>query len=119
MRTGLRIWGLLLIALAALPLSADTKRDWRDGTIVKVESEDIAPPSHAQRFFYTIDTGDVLLIATEKVVWRWSKPSQMEVGDTVKWAMRKNDVYIVGSDGKEHTLSLRRQDPKPQVEKKR
>ncbi len=115
----MRTWGLLLIALAALPLSAVSKRDWQDGTITQVDSEDIAPPSHAQRFYYTIDTGKELLITTEKVVFRWSKPSQVSVGDTVKWAMNKNDVYILDPDGKERTLSLRRRDPKPAAEKKR
>ena len=114
----MRTLGLLLIGLAALPLCAGSKRDWQDGTIVQVDSEDIAPPSHAQRFYYTIDTGKELLITTEKVVWRWSKPSQVAVGDTVKWAMRKSDVYIVDSEGKEHTLSLRRRDVKAAVEKK-
>lgn len=115
----MKTWGLLLIALAALPLCAESKRDWRDGTIVQVDSEEIAPPSHAERFFYTIDTGNELLITTEKIVWRWSKPSQVAVGDTVKWAMRKNEVYILAADGKEHTLSLRRRDAKPPAEKKR
>jgi hypothetical protein len=103
---------VFLAGLFAFELSAETKRDWHLGKMVKVDAVDIVPSTHAQRFYYTIDTGTCSLIVTEKVLLRGSQPLQASEGDIVKWAMHKKDVYVVAGDSKERVLSLRRQDCK-------
>ena len=108
----MKTFSFLFIALCTTALSGGAKRDWQDATIVKIDSEAINPPSHAQRFYYTLDTGKEFLVATDKVVFRWSKPTPVAVGDSIKWALHNQEVYILSSDGKEHTLSLRRREPK-------
>jgi hypothetical protein len=108
----MKMFPFLVIVLCAAALSGAAKRDWQDATIVKIDSEAINPPSHAQRFYYTIDTGKEFLVATDKVVFRWSKPTPVAVGDNIKWALHKQELYILSSDGNEHTLSLRRREAK-------
>ncbi|MDQ2901357.1 MAG: hypothetical protein M3Y07_16405 [Acidobacteriota bacterium] len=107
----------LSIGLMAIALFAAPKRDWREGKIVKIDAETIVEGTHAQRFYYTIDIGPSLLIVTEKAAWRWSKPSQIEEGDTVKWSLDKRRVYMISPDGIEHTLALRHREEKPERRK--
>lgn len=103
---------LLLTTVMCLAVFAETKRDWQSGKLVKIDAVDIVPNTHAQRFFYTIDTGTCQLVVTEKVVLRWSQPLQASQGETVKWAIDKKNVYVLGPGDKERMLSLRRRDCK-------
>ncbi|MDQ6664801.1 MAG: hypothetical protein M3Z23_10445 [Acidobacteriota bacterium] len=113
----MRTFMVLFASLLAGTLFAAPKRDWRDGTIVKVDAETIVEGTHAQRFYYTIDIGPSLLIVTEKAAWRWSKPAQIEEGDAVKWSLDKQRVYMISPDGVEHALELRHREEKPPARK--
>jgi len=55
---------------------------------------------------YTISTGQKVYTAREHLLFPWSKPATVNVGESVKYAIEKNKLYIVGDDGKEHKATV-------------
>jgi len=55
---------------------------------------------------YTIQAHDKTYIAREKLLFPWSKPANVTVGDQVKFAVEGRKLYILDEDGKEHKASI-------------
>src|ERR1700677_1177869 len=51
---------------------------------------------------FTIDDGQRIYVAREHLLFPWSKPALATVGEGVKFAVEKNNLYILGEDGKQH-----------------
>ena len=56
--------------------------------------------------FYVIETDDFIYQAEQRLRWRWSNSVPLTVNDSVKFAIEKNKLYVIGEDGKEYELSL-------------
>ena len=46
--------------------------------------------------------------AQEHIKWRWSKPANLTVNGTVKYAVDKRRLYVIDDDGKEHEMEIMR-----------
>ncbi len=55
---------------------------------------------------YTIQGPDKTYIAREKLLFPWSKPANVTVGDHVKFAVEGRRLYIMDEDQKEHKASI-------------
>lgn len=55
---------------------------------------------------YTIQTADKTYIAREKLLFPWSKPANVTVGDQIKFAVEGRRLYIMDEDQKEHKASI-------------
>lgn len=55
---------------------------------------------------YTIQTDTVTYKAKEKLLFPWSKPANVDVGSKVKFAIEKNTLYLVDTDGKQHKAGI-------------
>jgi len=44
--------------------------------------------------------------AQEHIKWRWSKPANLTVNGTVKYAVDKRKLYVIDDDGKEHEMEI-------------
>jgi hypothetical protein len=55
---------------------------------------------------YTIQGPEKTYIAREKLMFPWSKPAKVTVGDEVKYAIDGRKLYILDEDGKEHKASV-------------
>jgi hypothetical protein len=55
---------------------------------------------------YTIQTTNKTYVAKEKLYFPWSKPANVTVGDSLKFAVEGGKLYIVGEDQKEHKASI-------------
>ena len=60
-------------------------------------------------------------LAQERLRWRWSKPANLTVNGTVKFAVEKRRLFVIDDDGKEHEMEIVKQilrqpteQPKPQ-----
>lgn len=55
---------------------------------------------------YTIETGNRVYVAQEKLYFPWSKPAVVTVGNTLQFAVEGNKLYILGEDLKEHKATV-------------
>jgi len=55
---------------------------------------------------YTIRGAHKTYIAREKLLFPWSKPANITVGENVKYVVEKNKLIILDDDGKEHKAGI-------------
>jgi len=55
---------------------------------------------------YTIKGPHKTYIAREQLLFPWSKPANVTVGENVKYTVEKNKVFLLDDDGKEHKASI-------------
>jgi hypothetical protein len=56
--------------------------------------------------FYTIESGNKIYVASEHLLFPWSKPANIQLGEPVKFAVGKGKIFIQDDDGKEHKATL-------------
>jgi len=57
---------------------------------------------------YTIQGGGKIYTASERLLFPWSKPANVSVGETVKYVVDKNKMHFLDDDGKEHKASIKK-----------
>jgi hypothetical protein len=55
---------------------------------------------------YTIHTDTKTYIARERLLFPWSKPANVAVGEKVKYSVQKNTLYLLDDDGKQHKAGI-------------
>lgn len=55
---------------------------------------------------YTIRGASKTYIARERLLFPWSKPANVNVGETVKDVVDRNKLIILEDDGKEHKAGI-------------
>jgi hypothetical protein len=125
---------LLVIALCAW--GADNSRDWKSGTLLETEKQQVhqgttkatntegtikdkgKKADYSQSTtstttddydtfqVYTIQGDTKTYIARERLLFPWSKPVNVAVGEKVKYAIQKNTLYLLDDDGKQHKASI-------------
>lgn len=55
---------------------------------------------------YTIESGNVVYVASEQLLFPWSKPADIELGDPVQFAVKSGKMYILDSSGKQHKATV-------------
>ncbi len=126
----------ILLAAAPYVSAAATARDWQSGMLAEVEQEKIREGStrhtttdgsakdrgnktdYSQNStttttdnietyqVYTIESDKKIYVAREHLLFPWSKPADVTVGDSVKFAVEKGKLYILDDSGKEHKASI-------------
>lgn len=124
------------ICLAAASYASAAARDWQSGMLAEVEQEKINEGStrhtttdgsaknrgnktdYSQNStttttdnietyqVYTIEGDKKIYIAREHLLFPWSKPADVTVGESVKFAVEKGKLYILDDSGKEHKASI-------------
>ena len=62
---------------------------------------------------YTIEGAGKVYVGREHLLFPWSKPANITVGEPVKFAVEKNKLYILDADAKEHKATVTRVRVKP------
>lgn len=57
---------------------------------------------------YTVDAGSKIYTASEQLLFPWSKPANVTVGEKMKFAVEKNTIYILDDDGKQHKARIKK-----------
>jgi len=103
-----------LLSFAAV-VSAETKRDWKDGTwrdsnrvtdtrgAVAVGTSVVLARRVVQQF--VIETSEYLYVVEQRLKGK-AKPLPMTVNGPVRYAIDKDTVYVISEDGKEYKLDL-------------
>ncbi len=55
---------------------------------------------------YTIQGEKKTYIARERLLFPWSKPANVTVGEGVKYSVHKNTLYLLDDDGKQHKAGI-------------
>jgi hypothetical protein len=55
---------------------------------------------------YTIEMGNKIYVAREHLLFPWSKPANVTVGESVKVAVEKNKLYILDANEKQHKATI-------------
>jgi hypothetical protein len=55
---------------------------------------------------YTIETDKVIYVASERMLFPWSKPANVNVGEHIKYVVEKGKVIILDDDNKEHKATI-------------
>jgi len=55
---------------------------------------------------YTIQSGDTVFVASEHLLFPWSKPADITLGKPMKFAVEKGSMYILDEDGKQHKAAI-------------
>ena len=115
---------LVLLICISLPLAAQSKRNWQTGTWRDTArtSETVgavtngtgsggsasATTTAVRRVhqLYIIETTDYIYHAEQRLRWRWSNSVPLTVNESMKFAIEKDKIFVIGEDGKEYELSL-------------
>jgi len=128
--------GSLLVALALCTSGADISREWKSGTLFETEKQQVLTGStkrtnkdgtikdegrktdYSQTTtstntdnydtfqVYTIQGDTKTYIARERLLFPWSKPANVSVGEKVKYVVQKNTLYLLDEDGKQHKAGI-------------
>jgi hypothetical protein len=126
---------ILLALLTVLPAVA-AARNWKEGTLMGTEQNKVKEGAtttyntdgnaknkgnktdYSQNTtattsdnietyqIYTIEVGNKVYTASEHLLFPWSKPANITVGEPVKLDIEKNKLYILDDDGKEHKTTI-------------
>lgn len=55
---------------------------------------------------YTVQGHGKIYTAREQLLFPWSKPANVTVGENVKYVIDKNRMYLLDDDGKEHKAKV-------------
>ena len=116
--------------------AANPSRDWHSGTLMESEQQKVREGStrtsntegtakdkgdrtdYSQSTtttttdnidtyqIYTIKGATKTYVAREHLLFPWSKPANVTVGETVKYVVSKNKLILLDDDGKEHKASV-------------
>jgi len=125
---------LLLTALGAF--GADNSRNWQSGMLLETEKQQVkqgttktsntegtakdkgnktdysqTTTSNTTEDYdtfqvYTIQGDTKTYVARERLLFPWSKPASVTVGEKVKYAVAKNTLYLLDDDGKQHKAGI-------------
>lgn len=56
--------------------------------------------------YYEVDAGDVIYVAKRTLTRRGDKQLKLTVNTPVRFAVKKDDFYLLDEDGKQHKLSI-------------
>jgi hypothetical protein len=55
---------------------------------------------------YTIESGNIVYVASEHLLFPWSKAADITLGQPVQFAVKGDKMYILDSGGKQHKATL-------------
>jgi hypothetical protein len=55
---------------------------------------------------YTIESDKVVYVASEHLLFPWSKPANVNVGENIKYVVEKGKIIILDDDNKEHKSTI-------------
>ena len=130
----LMVFALVFVAFCAS--AADAPRDWKSGTLLETEKQEVRQGStrrtntdgsvkdkgkktdYSQTTtstttddydtfqVYTVQGDTKTYIARERLLFPWSKPANVTVGGKVKYDIQKNTLYLLDDDGKQHKAGI-------------
>lgn len=107
---------VVVLAIMAAPSASSFAEkihdsDWKTGKLTDVRFEkDSRLTGHTTRrndsTYYEIDAGDLVYVVKQELRGRHDKQLNLTVNAPVKFAVVKDDFYLLDEGGKQHKLSI-------------
>ena len=55
---------------------------------------------------YTIESGNIVYVGSEHLLFPWSKTADIELGHTVQFAVKGDKMFILDASGKQHKATV-------------
>ena len=131
-----KTWACVYVVLAMVLCASAAGRDWQSGTLMETEQQkertgatrtsntdgsvkdkgnktdysqtttSTTSDDYDTFQVYTIRGASKTYIARERLLFPWSKPANVNVGETVKYVVDRNKLIILDDDGKEHKAGI-------------
>lgn len=138
----------VLLAVTLCAGASDSPREWKSGTLLETEKQEVRTGStkrtnsdgtikdkgnkadysetttstttedHDTFQVYTIQGDTKTYIARERLLFPWSKPANVTVGEKVKYVVQKNTLYLLDDDGKQHKAGISKVSMQPDASAK-
>lgn len=125
-----------VLALVCLAGAAEQNRKWQEGKLVSMEktkelegmvtnsntegkvkpngktdkysehSTSMQTANYDDYMIYVIDAGEFTYTAKQKLNFPWSKSANLSVGDSFKFAVQRDKIYLLDDDGKEFSAKV-------------
>jgi hypothetical protein len=126
----------VLLVAALNVLGADSSRNWQSGMLLETEKQQVLQGTTKRTNTqasakdkgkktdysenktstttenydtfqeYTIQGDTRTYVVRERLLFPWSKPANVAVGEKVKYAVEKNTLYLLDDDGKQHKAGI-------------
>jgi hypothetical protein len=126
----------VLLVAAFSALAADNSRNWQSGMLLETEKQQVKQGTTKRTNTeasakdkgkktdysqtktstttenydtfqeYTIQGDTRTYVVRERLMFPWSKPANVAVGEKVKYAVDKNTLYLLDDDGKQHKAGV-------------
>jgi hypothetical protein len=122
---------VLLLGALTVPCIAEKipDSDWHSGTLVDVRFEKdsrivgvanqnsgILTQRRNDSTYYEIDAGEIVYVVKQSLTHRHDKQLKLTINAPVKFAVVKNDFYLLDEDGKQQKLSIEKKTLKTKPE---
>lgn len=120
---------LLLMAVSLSAFSDKKARDWKTGKLMDTDSVRYTTSSGSstqgqinpdgtyksttsnttwshKKFVFVIQGDDLTYIVSHVLSWRWSKEIQLTINGPVKYAVEKNDFYLLDEKDREFKMKI-------------
>ena len=138
MKPKVHVAACVLVLITLSTFGAERAREWQSGTLLETEKQEVpqgatktsntegsakqkgnkvdysqtTTSTTTQDYdtfqVYTIQGDTKTYVAREKLMFPWSKPANVAVGEKVKYAIEKNKLYLLDDDGKQHKAGVSR-----------
>jgi hypothetical protein len=93
---------VLAILLGTLSFGAKQKEHhWQQGRLLSTDED---------QFYrsYVIESDTLVYAARERLRWKtaWSKPANLTINAPIRFAIEKDNMFILDEDGKEHEAKI-------------
>jgi hypothetical protein len=55
---------------------------------------------------YTIESGNIVYVGSEHLLFPWSKAADIDLGHTVQFAVKRDKMFILDASGKQHKATV-------------
>lgn len=134
---------ILLLLIPLVSSSAEKRRDWQTGTVLDsqrnryfagtvgnanttgtaqangnygtYQGQTTTSQTAVYRVYETfvIEGDTYAYVAQERLRWKWSKPANLTMNGSVKFAIEKRKLFVIDDDGKEHEMEIVKRILKP------
>ncbi len=115
----------LALIVLAVPAAARKERDWQTGKVLDPQNSAYNRPSTVDAPYGNSDVPIVKVyepfliegptsayFARQGLRWEWSKPAELKLNGTVKFAVAGDRLYVIDEAGKERRMQITKTVPR-------
>lgn len=132
----IKVLTIVVCLLAMVPAARSDDHNWQTGTLTATEKQQVPTGStvttstdasgksngDSSKYsgtstktktdnydtyqVYTVESGNTIYVARERLLFPWSKPAKLSLGKEVKFAVEGDSMYIQDGADKQHKASI-------------